>query len=248
MAGHSKWNNIKRRKAASDSKRGKLFTRLLREIQVAAKMGGSSVESNPRLKNAVQSAKSLSVPADNIERAINRGTGQIEGAEYEEVTYEAYGPGGVAIIIKSLTDNRHRTAAELRHVLSRNNGNLAGSNAVLHNFKLFGVISVPKTAIAEEQLFALVVDRGAEDLKDEDSHWEVYFPPEKMSAARQALESSNLDLQAEVKWIPLVSVNVSGETAKSLFQLLDALDDLDDVQSFTANFEVDESELLSLGQ
>jgi len=248
MSGHSKWATIKRKKAAVDAKRGKIFTRLLKEIQIAAKMGGGSADANPRLKAAIQSAKSQSVPADNIERAIKRGTGDLEGVDYEEVLYEGYGPGGVAIMVKTLTDNRNRTVAEIRHAFTRHNGSLAGANAVAYIFKDTGVLSVAKDDASEEQLFEAALEAGAEDIRDEGGFWEVLTKPKAFETVRQALLKISANIEGEIRPIPDTRVRVSGHDAESLIKLLDALDDLDDVQNVAANFDIDDKELQALGE
>lgn len=246
MSGHSKWATIKRKKAAVDAKRGKIFTRLLREIQVAAKMGGGNQDANPRLKSAVQSAKSQSVPNDNIERAIKRGTGDLEGVDYEDITYEGYGPGGVAILVKVLTDNRNRTVAEVRHAFTRHNGNLAGANSVAYLFKDTGVLSVPKDGVSEEEVFDTALEAGADDVKDEEAVWEVHTKPKSFEAVRQALVKLHSGVEGEMRPIPDTRVQVAGHDAETLLKLLDALDDLDDVQNVAANFDIDDKELQAL--
>lgn len=248
MSGHSKWATIKRKKAAVDAKRGKIFTRLLKEIQIAAKMGGGNADANPRLKAAIQTAKSQSVPGDNIDRAIKRGTGDLEGVDYEEVVYEGYGPGGVAIMVKTLTDNRNRTVAEVRHAFTRHNGSLAGSNAVAYIFKDTGVLTIPKESVSEEQLFDSALEAGAEDIRDEDPVWEVLTRPKSFEAVRQALLKLTENIEGEIRPIPDNRVRVSGHDAESLLKLLDALDDLDDVQNVSANFDIDDKELQALGE
>ena len=243
MAGHSKWSNIKRKKAATDAKRGKVFTRLLKEVQMAAKLGGGSPDANPRLRSAIQAAKSERVPQDNIERAIKRGTGDMEGVDYEEITYEGYGPGGVAILVKTLTDNKNRTAGDVRHAFSRSNGNLGGSNSVAYMFSEKGIVLVEKQRITEEKLLEIALDSGAEDIKDVGESWEITVDPLSYSAVVEVLEKFELSPQGEIQLVPASSVLVSGDDARNLMKLLEALDELDDVQSFTANFEIDDSEL-----
>lgn len=246
MSGHSKWATIKRKKAAVDAKRGRIFTRLLREIQVAARMGGGSLESNVRLKTAVQTAKSQSVPADNIERAIRRGTGDLEGVNYEEVTYEAYGPGGAAILIKVLTDNKNRTVAEVRHVLGRHGGNLAGAGSVAFQFDEKGVLSVAKGGLAEDKVFEAALDAGAEDIADDGDAWEVISAPkdfEKVRGALAALAGEGAQFEGEVRMAPRSTVKLSGGAVETMLNLMDALDDLDDVQSVVANAEFDDQDL-----
>jgi len=243
MSGHSKWSTIKRKKAVIDAKRGKVFTRLLKEIQVAAKMGGGSPDGNPRLKTAIQTAKSQSVPADNIERAIGRGTGDLEGVDYEEVLYEGYGPGGVAILIKALTDNRNRTVAELRFALTRCNGSLASTNAVAYQFEDKGVLTLPKTAVSEEELFECALEAGADDIVDQDDCWEVHTTPQAFEGVKSAIEALGKEFEAELRPIPSTTVTVTGKDAENMLKLLDMFDEIDDVQNVYSNFDMDEGEL-----
>lgn len=248
MAGHSKWSKIKRQKAVNDTKRGKLFTRFLREIQIAAKHGGGSLDGNPRLRHAVQTAKSQGVPNDNIDKAIKRGTGDLEGVEYEEVLYEGYGPAGVALLIKTLTDNRTRTVAEVRYILGKYNGSLASANAVSYMFKDRGVFTLSKEAISEEKLYETVLEAGADDIRDEEDVWEITCTPSSFDTVSEVLDSLNLEFEGEIRSIPDTTISVAGDDAEGLLKLIDALDDLDDVQDVTANFDVDESELERINQ
>lgn len=213
---------------------------------MAAKLGGGNLDGNPRLKTAVLDAKSNSVPSDNIERAIKRGTGDIEGVDYEEVTYEGYGPGGVAILIQALTDNKNRTVAEVRHALTRGNGSLGSSNSVAYQFKERGVLTIEKSAIAEDKLFDAALDAGAEDIQDEGEVWEVVAEVQELEPIRQAVEGLGVKFESEIRSIPENFIKVAGKDAQALLKLLDALDDLDDVQRVTANFDIDESEMESL--
>ncbi|RMG43400.1 MAG: YebC/PmpR family DNA-binding transcriptional regulator [Candidatus Dadabacteria bacterium] len=248
MSGHSKWSTIKRKKAASDAKRSKIFTRLLKEVQVAAKLGGGNPDGNPRLKAAIQTAKANSVPADNIERAIKRGTGDLEGVDYTEITYEGYGPGGVAILIKALTDNKNRTVAEVRHALTKCGGSLGGTNAVAHIFTDKGIITLPKSEISEEKIFDLALDAGAEDIEAEDEFWKVTTSVQDFDNVRSVLEGVTSNFEAEIQPIPSTTVKVCGKEAQQLLKLLDMLDDLDDVQQVIANFDIDDSELEAAAQ
>lgn len=245
MSGHSKWSTIKRKKAATDAKRGKLFTKLLKEVQMAAK-GGSNPEGNVRLKNAILAAKALSVPGDNIDRAIKRGAGEIEGAEYEEITYEGYGSGGVAFIVKALTDNKNRTAAEVRHAFNRYNGNLGGSNSVAFLFEERGILTVQKNAIDEEKLLEISLEAGAQDIRDEESYWEIIAGPREFEGVRKAVESIVPNVEGELRMVPQTTVSVSGKDAENIIKLMDLLDDLDDIQHVWANFEMDDSEMEAL--
>lgn len=243
MSGHSKWSTIKRKKAAQDSKRGKLFTKLLKEIQIAAKMGGGNPDGNPRLSAAIQTAKSNSVPSDNIDRAIKRGTGDMEGVDYEEITYEAYGPGGVAILVKVLTDNKNRSVAEVRHALTKCNGSIGGSNSVAYLFEEKGIITLAKSEVSEEELFDVALEAGAEDVKDDDECWQVVTSPADFGEVEQAIEKLGKTFEGEVQPVPTTSVKVAGKDAQTLLKLLEMLDDLDDVQSVVANFEMDDADL-----
>jgi len=243
MSGHSKWSTIKRKKAAVDAKRGKVFTRLLKEIQIAAKLGGSNIDGNPRLKSAVQTAKSQSVPADNIDRAINRGTGDLEGVDYEEILYEGYGPAGVAVLVKVLTDNKNRTVAEVRRGFTKFHGSLGTSNSVAYLFEEKAAFEFSKSAIKEDSLFEVALDAGAEDIKEEDGFWNVMAPADSFGTIRDALEKAGVEAEGAIRMIPLTTVNVSGSDAEELLKLLDYLDDLDDVQSVESNFDMDEQEM-----
>lgn len=248
MSGHSKWSTIKRKKAATDAKRGKLFTRLLKEVQMAAKLGGGSVDGNPRLKSAVLTAKSNSVPGDNIERAIQRGTGELEGVDYEEITYEGYAPGGVALLIKSLTDNKNRTVAEVRHALTKYGGSLAGANAVAYMFQDKGVVTISKDNITEEELYDVVLEAGAEDITDAGDSWQVIAELAAYHSVTAALSGLDKEFEDEIQSIPDTTVTVSGDDVEKLMKLLDVLDDLDDVQSVSANFDIDDAELAELNK
>lgn len=247
MSGHSKWATIKRKKAATDSKRGKMFNRLLREVQIAAKIGGGSLEGNPRLKSAVAAARSASVPTDNIERAIKRGAGQVDGADYEEILYEGYGPGGVALMIKALTENKNRTVAEVRSVLTRYGGSLGSTNSVAFQFQERGVLSIPKSVATEEQIFECALDAGVEDIQDAGEQWEILCESSRFGAVRSALESLHPDVEGGVRHLPNSLIRVTGDAARSLLRMLDLLDENDDVQSVVANFEIDDAELESIG-
>ena len=244
MAGHSKWKTIKHAKAASDAKRGALFTRLIREITVAAKQGGGDTASNPRLRTAVENARSNSMPKDNIERAIKKGTGELEGVDYQDVLYEAYGPGGVAIMVQALTDNPNRTVAEVRHRLSRNGGNLGSTGSVAFMFDRKGQIYIDASAHDEDAALEASLEAGAEDLVREDDQFIVTTAATDLHAVRDALEQKGITVrESELAWVPQTTVRVEGETAQQLVKLLDALDELDDVQKVDANFDMDVSEM-----
>jgi YebC/PmpR family DNA-binding regulatory protein len=245
MSGHSKWHTIKHKKGALDAKRGKAFTKLIKEITVAARTGGSGdVTANARLRKAVSDAKGQNMPNDTIDRAIKRGTGELEGAQYEEITYEGYGLGGVAVMVETMTDNRNRTVAELRHLFSKNGGNLGEAGSVAWIFDKKGLFVIPKSAKAEDELLEIVLEAGADDLKDEGEVFEVITAPENFDAVSEALKASGVETQvAEVTMIPQNSIRLEGADAKSMLKLYDAIDDHDDVQKVYANFDIDESEM-----
>jgi YebC/PmpR family DNA-binding regulatory protein len=249
MAGHSPWANIKHRKAAVDAKRGKLWTKLSKAIIVAAKMGGGDPDSNIRLRFAINDAKSVSMPKDNIERAIKRGTGEIAGGEVEEVLYEGYGPGGAAILCEIMTDNRNRTAPEIRKVFEIHNGKLGGTNCVAWMFERKGLILINANKVDEEKLMEIVLDAGADDLKHEGDTFQVTCPPEAFNAVSEALAKAGIEPESkQLTRIPANTVEISDvETAKTVLALMDALDDHDDVQSVSANFTIPDEAMAALG-
>jgi YebC/PmpR family DNA-binding regulatory protein len=244
MSGHSKWSTIKRKKGAIDAARGKVFTKIIKEITVAARTGGGDPDANPRLRLAVSMAKSNNMPADNISRAIKKGTGELEGVNYEEITYEGYGPGGVALIIESVTDNRNRTVADLRHLLSKNGGNLAESGAVSWNFERKGVITVLKGAYSEDDLMVTILDAGADDLRDEGDYFEVTASVDKFESIRKAIESSNLKgskiENASLQYVAKTTTRVEGKDAEQTVKLISVVEDNDDVQNVYSNADIDE--------
>jgi YebC/PmpR family DNA-binding regulatory protein len=245
MSGHSKWHTIKHKKGALDAKRGKLFTKLIKEITVAARTGGSGdVNTNARLRKAVSDAKAANMPSDTIERAIKRGTGELEGVNYEEVTYEGYGPGGVAVLIEAMTDNRNRTVAEIRHLFAKNGGNLGESGSVAWMFEKKGYILVPKASKPEDELFEIVTDAGAEDLREAESHFEIITAPENFDAALEAIKKAGIEPEvAEVSMIPQSNIHLEGNDARQMLKLMEALEDHDDVQRVHANFDISEQEM-----
>ncbi len=244
MAGHSKWKQIKHYKAATDKKRGALFTRLIREITMAAKLGGGDPGGNPRLRTAIDNARSSSMPKDNIERAIKKGTGELEGVDYTEVLYEAYGPGGVAIMIAAVTDNPNRTVAEVRHRLSRNNGNMGTTNSVAFMFDRKGQMAVPAEGVSEDALIEAALEAGAEDVVNEGEGFVVTTDPASLHSVREALQNAGYTVEdAELAWVPQNTVKVEGDNATQLLRLLDALEEIDDVQKVDANFEMDDDAL-----
>ncbi|MBA3343539.1 MAG: YebC/PmpR family DNA-binding transcriptional regulator [Gemmatimonadaceae bacterium] len=240
MAGHSKWKQIKHYKAAADAKRGAHFTKLIREITMAAKLGGGDPTGNPRLRTAIEAAKAASMPKDNIERAVKKGTGELEGVEYAEVTYEGYGPGGVAILIFALTDNANRTVAEIRHKLSRAGGNLGAANSVSWMFERKGQLYLDSTKYPEDEALEAALDAGAEDFNAEEDQYEITTDPAGMHGVRTALEAKGYEVaEAEIASVPKNLVSVSGKTADSLVKLLEELEDLDDVQKVAANCSIE---------
>ena len=244
MAGHSKWKQIKHYKAATDAKRGALFTRLIREITMAAKQGGGDPGGNPRLRTAIENAKASSMPKENIERAVKKGTGELEGVEYSEVTYEAYGPAGVALMIQAVTDNPTRTVAEVRHKLSRGGGNLGATNSVAWMFERKGQMYVDAAGRDEDTVMEAALEAGAEDFRREDEQFVVLTQPADLHHVRQALEAKGLaPREAQLAWIPKNTVKVEGKDAEALMKLLEALEELDDVQQVDANFDIDVADM-----
>lgn len=239
MSGHSKWSSIKHKKAKTDAARGKIFTKLIREITVAAREGGGDQEANPRLRLAVQSAKAQNMPNDNIQRAIKKGTGELEGSRFEEITYEGYGPGGVALLIDVLTDNKNRTTAEVRHALTKHNGNLGETGCVAWNFVTKGIIRVSSKRVDEETLMSAAIDAGAEDVEVDEGVLEVSTQPTDLAAVSEALKTANIPYEsAELEKVPKTLVEIEGDDARKILRLMDALEDLDDVQRVSANFDI----------
>jgi YebC/PmpR family DNA-binding regulatory protein len=247
MSGHSKWATIKHKKAATDAKRGRIFTKLIREITIAARVGGGDSDSNPRLRTAIAAAKNENMPNDNIERALLRGTGQLEGEQYEEVNFEGYGPGGVGMIVQIVTTNRNRVVSEIRHLMSKHGGNLAEAGSVGWMFHRKGELSVPKDQASEDKMLSVVLDAGAEDLRDDGSHWEVVTPPESFEAVREALTKAGVTpSSAEIGWVPQNYVKLTGPHAQQMLRLVEALEEHDDVQQVFANFDIDEKEMQAM--
>ena len=244
MSGHSKWASIKHKKGALDAKRGKIFTRLIKELTVAARNGGGDPDMNPRLRSVIADAKAANMPAENIKRAIRKGTGEEPGTTYEEAQYEAYGPGGAAVIIDVLTDNKNRTVGELRHKLEKHGGNLASTNAVAWMFNKKGYIVVEKSKADEEKLLGAVLDAGADDMQDDDDNWEVLSAPGSFEAVREAVKALGIEpASAQVSMIPQNYVKLEGKVAQQMLKLMEALDDLDDVQHVWSNFDISEQEI-----
>ncbi len=243
MSGHSKWATIKHKKAALDSKRGKVFTRVIKEIQIAARNGGDP-DSNPRLRTAILAAKAESMPADNIKRAIMRGTGELEGGQIDEILFEGYGPGGAAVLVNVATDNRNRTVSEVRHLFAKNGGNLGEVGSVAWMFERKSQIIVDGEKASEDQLMSVVLDAGAEDIRDQGGAWEVISAPESHEAVLKALEKAGLTAEsAEIAMVPKNTVKLEGKTAQTMLKLYDALEDHDDVQNVAANFDIADDEM-----
>jgi YebC/PmpR family DNA-binding regulatory protein len=244
MSGHSKWHSIKHKKGAADAKRGKVFTRIIKELTVAARAGGGDADSNPRLRTIIAEAKANNMPAENIKRAIRRGTGEEPGVSYEEAQYEGYGPGGAALIIDTLTDNKNRTVGELRHLLEKHGGNLAAANAVAWMFSKRGYIVVEKAKADEEKLMNAVLDAGADDFQDDEDNWEVLTAPEAFPAVHDAVKALGIaPVAASVSMIPQNYVKLEGKPAQQMVKLMEALEDHDDVQHVWSNFDIEEKEI-----
>ncbi|MBI2462203.1 MAG: YebC/PmpR family DNA-binding transcriptional regulator [Candidatus Rokubacteria bacterium] len=248
MSGHSKWAQIKRKKAKTDQERGKLFSKLIREITVAARVGGGDPKGNMRLKAALEAAKAANMPADTVKRAIQKGTGELPGEAYEEVTYEGYGPGGVAIMVKVLTDNKNRTAPEIRHAFAKHGGNLGEVGCVAWMFERRGVVQVEGERVSEDELLGLALEAGATDLRRVDRVFEITAEPDGLEGVRRALEERGVPIaQAEVTQVPLSSIRVEGKEAQHVLRLVEALEELDDVQAVYANFDIPDDVLETLG-
>ena len=245
MSGHSKWHTIKHKKGATDAKRGKIFTKLIKEITVAARTGGTGdLDSNARLRKAVTDAKGMNMPNDTIDRAIKRGTGALEGVAYDEITSEGYGIGGVAVLVETMTDNRNRTVAEIRHVFSKNGGNMGEAGSVAWMFDKKGYIVVDKAAKSEDELFDIVIEAGADDLQDAGDVFEIYTTTDTFEAVTDALKAAGVETQAaEISMIPQNYIALTGDDAQKMLKLYEAIDDNDDVQKVYANFDIDESEM-----
>ena len=244
MSGHSKWASIKHKKGAADAKRGKVFTKIIREISVAARNGGGDPDKNPRLRKAIQDAKNANMPADNVKRAVQKGTGQLEGAQYEEVIYEGYGPGGVAIYITGLSDNKNRTVSEIRHIFSKNGGLIGTQGCVALRFKRGGYIDIDKDKAAEDKLMDVALNAGAEDIKDDGDTWEVITTADKYEAIVEAIKAAGFEIaDSNVGYIPQDYTKLEGKQAQQALKLVEELEDHDDVQTVAANFDIDEKEI-----
>ena len=244
MSGHSKWHTIKHKKGAADAKRGKIFTRLIKELTIAAKQGGGDPDSNPRLRTVIAEAKSHNMPADNIKRAIRRGTGEEEGVSYDEVTYEGYGPGGAALIIETLTDNRNRTVGELRHLLSKHGGSLGEVNSVAWMFDRRSLVTISADKTTEETLMEAVLNAGAEDLREEDGVWEVVSPVEAHQAVVDAVTALGIDPDSsDIAMLPQNYIKLEGKSAQQMLKLMELLEEHDDTKNIWSNFDVEEQEI-----
>jgi YebC/PmpR family DNA-binding regulatory protein len=246
MSGHSKWHSIKHKKAATDSKRGKIFTKIIRELSIAARTGGGDPDMNPRLRKAVNDARAVNMPADNIKRAIMKGTGQLEGSSYEDVTYEGYGPGGAAILIEAVSDNKNRTVSEIRHIMMKNGGRMGESGCVGWMFKRKGYIVVEKAKASEDQLLEIALGAGAEDMQEDGSNWEIFTEPEKYEAVAEALKNAGVETaETNLGFYPQNYVKVEGKSAQQMLKLMEEIEDHDDVQHVWSNFDISEEELAS---
>jgi len=249
MSGHSKWSSIKRKKGATDAKRGQVFTKLIKEITVAARIGGGDPEGNPRLRTAIAAAKADNMPKDNIERAIKKGTGELGGVTYEEFVYEGYGPGGAAVLVEVMTDNKNRTTAEVRHVFAKGSGNLGEAGCVAWMFDKKGYLVVEKGAVDEERLMEIALDAGAEDIQEDEKEFEVITSLQAFEAVKQALEGAGITYQlAELTMYPQSTVELDTKNAEQMLRLMEQLEDLDDIQHVYANFDIPESVMEQLGQ
>ena len=241
MSGHSKWSSIKHKKGVTDARRGKIFTKLIKEITVAARMGGGDADANPRLRTAIQAAKSENMPKDNIERAIKKGTGELEGVNYEESIYEGYGPGGAAIYIESLTDNKNRAVADIRHILNKAGGNLGSNGCVAWMFDKKGYIVVENNVVDEDTLMEAAIDAGAEDVREDDSNYEILTSPQDFEAVKTAIEKESIPyIAAEITMFPQSTVNLQGKEAEQMVKLMETLEDCDDVQKVYTNADIPE--------
>ena len=248
MSGHNKWSSIKHKKGAADAKRGKIFTKLIREITVAARMGGGDVTGNSRLRAAVSLAKSENMPKDNIDRAIKKGTGELEGVSYEEAGYEGYGPGGIALLVDCLTDNRNRTVADIKHLFERHGGSLGEPGCVAYMFQKVGLIVIEKDKVDEEDLLDLVLEAGAEDVKEEDTEFNVITDPADFETVKKAVDDAGIpNTFANITMIPQNTVEVEGKKAQQVLNLIEALEDVDDVSNVYANFDISDEVMEALG-
>jgi YebC/PmpR family DNA-binding regulatory protein len=244
MSGHSKWHTIKHKKGAADAKRGRTFTRIIKELSVAARGGGGDPDTNPRLRTIIAEAKQANMPADNIKRAIRRGTGEEPGVQYEEITYEGYGPGGAALLIEAMTDNKNRTVGEIRHLLGKYGGNLGETNSVRRMFEKKGYIVIEKAKAAEDALMAAALDAGADDLRDDGDSWEVLTTPDVYPTVKEAIDKLGIEqVSAQISMLPTIYVSLEGRAAQSMIKLLDLLEEHDDVQHVWSNADISEKDI-----
>lgn len=247
MSGHNKWSTIKHKKGAADAKRGKMFSKLIKEITIAARMGGGDLDGNPRLRTAVNTARAANMPKENIERAVKRGTGEIAGVTYEEIVYEGYGPGGVAVLVEALTDNKNRTVAEIRHIFDKYSGNLGESGCVAWMFDKKGVIEIAAEGLSEDDVMELALEAGAQDVKREGDTFEITAEPSDFEPVRKAVEDKGWKVElAEITMIPQNTVKLSGKKAEQMLKMMDVLDDHDDLQTVFANFDISEEEMMKI--
>ncbi len=244
MSGHSKWSTIKRKKGAMDAKRGKIFTKLIKEITISARLGGGDPIANPRLRSAIAAARAENMPKENIERAIKKGTGELEGIAYEEVTYEGYGPGGSAVLLETLTDNKNRMVSDIRRLFTKNNGNLGETGSVSWMFNKKGLIVLNKETVSEDQLMEIALEAGAEDIRDEETTFEVLTAPEDFEQVKRAIQEAGLAMElADISMIPISTIKLEGKEAEQMLRLMEALEDNDDVQKVYANFDISDEEM-----
>jgi YebC/PmpR family DNA-binding regulatory protein len=245
MSGHNKWSTIKHKKGAADAKRGKLFSKLIKEITIAARTGGGDADGNPRLRTAVLAARAANMPKDNIDRAVKRGTGEIEGVNYEEITYEGYGPGGVAVLVEAVTDNKNRTVAEVRHIFEKYNGNLGESGCVAWIFQKTGIVEVSSANLTEDDVMEVALESGAQDVQNEGSTFSISCDPADVEAVRSAVEAKGWKVElAEVSMVPQNTVKLEGKKAEQMLKMMDALDDNDDLERVFANFDISEEDMM----
>jgi YebC/PmpR family DNA-binding regulatory protein len=244
MSGHSKWSTIKHKKAAKDAKRGKVFTKLIKEITVAARLGGGDINANPRLRTAVLTARQNSMPSDNIERAIKKGTGELEGVSYEEITYEGYGPGGVAVMVETLTDNKNRTLPEIRSIFDKNGGNIGSAGSVAWMFAKKGLVTVERKGVDEDKVMEVALEAGADDVQESGDVLEIYTPPERFVAVKESLDAAGVtSASAEITMVPSSTTTITGKPAEQMLRLLELLEDHDDVQRVSSNMDIAQEEL-----
>ena len=247
MSGHNKWSTIKHKKGAADAKRGKVFSKLIKELTIAARMGGGDPDGNPRLRTALNAARNANMPKDNIERAIKRGTGEIEGVSYEEVNYEGYGPGGVAVMVEALTDNKNRTVAELRHIFDKYNGNLGETGCVNWLFQKKGMVVISSKGLTEDEVMELAMENGAQDIVAEEDTFEIEVEPADFEVVRKAVEDKGWKIElAEITMVPQNTVKLEGKKAEQMLKMMDALDDHDDLENVYANFDISEEEMMNV--